>query len=600
MVAAAAVAIALTGVGATPAHAQFSGTPLYTGGSTLAQFFYRDLFSCYGSNGTAPLADNGGTGGAGFATGTPAFQTFCAGGGFPINSNTEALYAGVGSGNGLFAIENYAGGAPNLTHNGHNPQQDPIPYSGDLNSSGNAFYGTNAVGAAYAPATTPTFPGLQATASDDPMHATDLVSYEAGPGHTDGTDGSGLSYGPPVQFPTLVTGVAIAFNKLDGNGNPMVTKGKKPGAVLPGYSTYMDLDLNTWCGIFTGAYNTWDVVPHTGGGQTVNYGAGQVHIAWRNDGSGTTFLFTQALMNQCGTQTNPLHGVTNNVPDQWLTDNGITNTAGTTSFTSNDNFYINVNSHGHLPTIALGGPFDNTGGNGSNGVEAIVAGNNGGIGYLTPGQVAGVGSSTTDLTQPPPLAAAVQVLSTVGGAAVYDQPTTAAVSKIMSTVAVPSALANSCTKDNGGVPPFTWAAGTSPDGICQHNPVNWGGVNPAPTTASTYPIGGFTFFFTFSCYANANEAAVLFSDAKLPYLYNGVTSTTEGLWYWHLKNSSATKVAGQVLAADGFAVLPSTWAGAIEKLLTSDKKAAPQWIGEKISGKNPSAFYDSSTCLTGA
>ncbi len=568
MVAAVAVAACFTATGSAPARA--ATTPLYSGGSTLAELVYRDLFSCYGSNSSvAPQLDNGGTGGAGVASGGSAFTTFCSGA--AVNSTVEALYAGVGSGDGKLAF---------TTHNPANlvagsrtpggPDKNPHPYSGDLNGGGssNAYYGSD-TGGTYTSGTTPAFPGFQFAGSDDSLIAADLAN--TGNGYYAPGNPGASGFGPAIQFPTFVTGVAVAFNPLDGNGHAVAQQGKKPAAIIPGYTTYVDFDMNTVCGIFTGAYLTWDSLPATWNNLTnksgAQYGTGPITVTWRSDNSGTTFIFTNALLNQCGTQSHPVAGITNSVPDQWLTDAGIPNSP---PFTSTTGFFPKVNAAHHLPSSFLVG-----GASGNGGVEAATASTNGAIGYLSPGFVNGYASAPTGA----PLAAAVQVAGTASTKPKFAQPTLKAVSAVMAKAVPPSFNAGSCTTATG------WAMGTSPDGVCAHNPMNWGVLNPVPVpSSSTYPIGGFTFIDMYSCYANTTEVAALAS-----------TKTPNGLWYWHMKNSSSSKIPGKVLNDDGFSVLPSAWTKAIETLLGKDVKTMPRPV------TSTAPFADGSTCSgTGA
>src|ERR1700740_1413419 len=87
----AAVAL-LTGLFAVPAQAQ---TVLYSGGATLPEKVYRDIFNCYGDTSGGELEKKL-TGGA----------TGC-NGAAPYRGSIASLYVGVGSGNGLKAFQTH-------------------------------------------------------------------------------------------------------------------------------------------------------------------------------------------------------------------------------------------------------------------------------------------------------------------------------------------------------------------------------------------------------------------------------------------------------------------------------------------------------------
>src|SRR5580692_3904542 len=89
-----AVTALLVGVDARPTAA--ATDPIFGGGSTLAELYYRQIFSCFGNNSAAapqflsplPHACDGSTGFTG-----------------PYNSTAELLYAGSGSGGGTSAYD---------------------------------------------------------------------------------------------------------------------------------------------------------------------------------------------------------------------------------------------------------------------------------------------------------------------------------------------------------------------------------------------------------------------------------------------------------------------------------------------------------------
>jgi hypothetical protein len=92
------------------------------------------------------------------------------------------------------------------------------------------------------------------------------------------------------------------------------------------------------------------------------------------------------------------------------------------------------------------------------------------------------------------------------------------------------------------------------------NPLNWGAVNPTPSGATTYPIGGFSFIDLHRCYASAADVAALVSTSAGHFGYL--------TWYYGSSTVNQGKPAS-ILAADGFATVPAAWAAAVTRLLTA-------------------------------
>ncbi len=467
-------------------------TPLYSGGGTLAEKVYRDLFNTYGGTASGDLC-----------VGRSNCPTV------PYNSGVEILYVGVGSGNGLKAIDNDA--ASLYVSGGRKPDAVPVPSTRDFGP----FYGTG-TGASWVPGTGvgPFFPKVSFSGSDDSLSATDIAMAKASP----------LGNNPLVQFPGLVTAITAPFNPAP-SWNPH-------GVAVSGASSRVQLSTNTLCGIFTGKITTWNDALITKDNGGVQLGTGKITVVYRHDGSGTTFLFTNALLNQCGTAAHPTQSHFP-VPDQWLKDNGITASSPPPFYRSTTSFFINVFNAGHLPSNFLNnsGLTGVTGGAaGSGGVKAAILGTTGSIGYLSPDFVKPVDTSG-------PAAANLQTYDTfkTGVTPSYIAPTPANAVPIMA----------------GSKPPtFPTAAS---------NPLNWGVLNPTPAGAQTYPIGGFTFLDLHRCYTSAMDVAAL----------GGTTAGHFGYFTWYYGSSSVNggKPAA-TLAADGFAPVPAAWASAITRLLT--------------------------------
>jgi len=487
-----AAAVALGAV-STPAHAAVTG--LYGGGSTLAEKVYRDLFNAYGSTSNGELC-------AFMTTVCPTTH---------YNTGVEILYVGVGSGNAVKAMDAYD---PSLLTSGNKtPDRPPVPSTTDLG----VFYGSG-VGASWTPTTGggPNYPKMTFGGSDNILSSTDVAAIAS------------KGFGPAIQVPSLVAAIAVPFHPT-ASWNP---KGAQP----VGGSSKVQLSLNTLCGIFTGAITNWNDAAIKKDNKNVTLGSGTIYVQYRSDSSGTTLIFTNALLNQCGTESHPNAKSTHPIPDQWVTDNGSGVTYNGT-YTSGTSFFINVNSKGHLPANFIQGPGGAAGGvSGSGGIKTAVNSIVGSIGYVSPDFVQPVDSTG-------PQAANLQTYRTfsTGATPIYKAPTAANATPIMSTVAPPS---------------FAMSGGSVPAA----NPLNWGAVSPTPTAPGAYPIGGFTFIDLYSCYASQGDV-----DALV-----GTAAGNLGFFKWYFgTNTQNDGTPGDILAQDGFAPVPPSWKAAINTLLVN-------------------------------
>ena len=485
MLGAAVVALAAGTAGAAT-------TPLYSGGGTLAEKVYRDLFNAYGNTASGDLCVG--------RSNCPATH---------YNSDVEILYVGVGSGNGLKAID--GNDASLFVSGSKKPDAVPVPSTRDFGP----YYGTG-TGATWVPGTGvgPNFPKVSFAGSDNTLSQTDIDTAKASP----------LKNNPLVQIPGIVTAIAVPFNPAP-HWNPK-------GASVAGASSKVQLSINTLCGIFTGVIKTWSHPAITKDNGGVVLGTGTITVVYRNDGSGTTFLFTNALLNQCGTAAHKTKSQYR-VPAQWLTDNGITANASAPFYKSGTSFFINVFNAGHLPANFYNNSAQSgvTGGaSGSGGLKAAILGTTGSIGYVSPDFVKPVDTSGPD-------AANLQTYATfnAGTTPVYKAPTAPNAVPIMASTKPPS---------------FPNAAA---------NPLNWGAVNPTPTATTAYPIGGFSFIDLHRCYTSAADVAALVSKTgKYGYL----------TWYYGPSSVNGGK-PDQILAQDGFAPVPNAWKAAVNRLLTA-------------------------------
>jgi phosphate transport system substrate-binding protein len=484
---AAAVALAAGSAGA-------STTPLYGGGSTLVEKAYRDLFNAYGSTAAGDLC-------VGRAT-CPTSH---------YNSGVEILYVGVGSGNGLKALDN--NDASLFVSGSKKPDAVPVPSTRDFGP----YYGTGS-GATWAPGTGvgPNFPKVSFAGSDNTLSSTDVSTARSSP----------LGNNPLIQIPGIISAIAVPFNPA-ANWTPK-------GVAVAGGSSTVQLSTNTLCGIFTGKITLWSDPAIKADNRGTQLGTGTIHVVYRHDSSGTTFLFTNALLNQCGTAAHPTKS-THPIPDQWLTDNGITANASAPFYKSGTSFYINVFTAGHLPTNFYndnGGASGVTGGaNGSGGLKAVILATTGSIGYVSPDFVKPVDTSGS-------AAANLQTYASfkAGSTPVYRSPTAANAVPIMASTKPPA---------------FPTAA---------LNPLNWGAVNPTPSGSTTYPIGGFSFIDLHRCYTSATDVAAL----------AGTTPGSFGYLSWYYGSKTVNQGApAAILATDGFAPVPAAWSVAINRLLTA-------------------------------
>jgi len=484
---AAAIALTATTAGAT------SLTPLYGGGSTLAEKVYRDVFDAYGSTASGDLC-------SGLTTVCPTTH---------YNAAVEALYVGVGSGNAVKALD--LGDPSQLVSGMKTPDKVPTPSGRDFG----AFYGTG-TGAEWTPGTGvgPYYPKITFGGSDNILASTDVTAITA------------LKVGAPIQIPTLIAAIAVPFH-------PTATwtpKGTQP----TGGSSKVQLSTNTLCGIFTGKITNWDNAEIKADNKGTTLGSGKITVVYRHDSSGTTFLFSNALLNQCGTTSHGVAHITHRVPDSWLTDNGIVYSSATPHYQAGTSFFINVFNANHLPANFYndnGGASGVVGGvSGSGGVRTAITNTVGAIGYVSPDFVQPIDSSG-------PQAANLQTHTTTaaGSTPTYKAPTAANATYIM-------------------------VDKNPPTGSNIKNPLKWGVVNPVPTSSLAYPIGGFTFIDLYSCYASSATVKALV----------GNTSGSVGLLNWFYGSTTVNKgIPDATLAQDGFSRLPNIWKTAILSLVDS-------------------------------
>ena len=461
-------AFACIGVAAEPAHAQSFA---FGAGSTFAQIVYRQLMDCLynqaqGSPGKpGPLAK---------ATACAGFN----GSGF----GGEILYAPTGSGNGkavLLANSPTAIGTPS----------NSVPYT------------DSTIGIT----STSQYDGIQFAGSDDVVNSTDVANWAAG-----GASSNQSKFGNLIQIPAFVGPVGIGFNGKDGAGTTLNILPATPA----GGSSGLNLSRNAVCGIVSGHITQWNnaILTALNGG---TLGSGNITFVHRQDGSGTTFLLSNALATQCQFEVGPqsetvsttvsyaypwtdhagacplpvAHGANqSNWPDQFPTDQ-----CGTA-----------------VPNTG-GGHFANASGSGS--LVALVASTNGAMGYASadfwlPIKVGGLP------------AANIQSQWDITASTGKFQPVTHQGAQLAMSTAIPQF--NSTTIAN----PLTWSLQ---------------GVAPNPVVEGSYPISGFTWIEMYQCYqahANGNNAIgwfknfldYLYGTSSIPILNGNNFDQVPGLW----------------------------------------------------------------------
>jgi ABC-type phosphate transport system substrate-binding protein len=257
------------------------------------------------------------------------------------------------------------------------------------------------------------------------------------------------TYGyPMIQIPTFGTPVTLAFN-LSG----LTTNGS------------LTLTNDQICGLASGKITNWSSI--SGSGST-----SQVKFAYRSDGSGTSFLFTNHLASVCNSTNSNFF----NTGFLWATHTP----AGTTTFAS---LFPSNN-----PNSVTGASF--VPGTGSSGVKAAITGSSNTIGYLSPDytRIAPIHSSDTTY----PVVAQVKATST----STAYLPNTTNTSNALGTASLPSNVSD----------PSTWVA-----------------LVPNPSTG--YPIVGWTTWGLSSCYATAAVGTTLVSFLQNHYNVSGSVAT---------------------------------------------------------------------------
>jgi ABC-type phosphate transport system substrate-binding protein len=492
------------------------------GGATFPSVVYRQILDCtfhpmgYGNvTGPGPLTIPG-------LTNDNHINIYC-----PSSSGEASqkgflwiYYAATGSGNGKTAIK----------ANNNNLLTDP---------------GSTTV--PYTSSQIPTFPYPQAagyhfSGSDDIWTLADQTAWNA-------ANGPASKFGNLVQLPAVAGAVTIVLNGKDANGTALTQN----GTPVSGSSSAVNLTRQAVCGIFSGHITKWsnNLLTAQNGGQPL--GSGKITVVHRPDGSGTTFLLTNGLQEQCRAVTGP-----NNEDDQTIVsyafpwgDNSVCPALprGANLVNWPDQFSSICGGTNNNPTPA-GSTFLQASSNGSQGLVNTVLATPGAIGYVSPDFVKPANPAVDA-----PAAANLQnewdVSTNATGTPTFVAPTVAATKAAVASV----------------TPVF--------DNTSRGNPLAWSlqGVVPNPTQPTAYPLAGFTWLELYQCYN---------SGINIP---NQLSGFIFGLYSG---TGSVPSLGLQaVIESNGFAQVPDVWQAEVIKLL-GDPSLAPGNTWDTTPG-NPCA-----------
>lgn len=406
-----ASALAAIAACAPQARAATPSTTLYGGGGTLAAKLYRDIFNCYSASAYGVYATSPGnvsTIASYPATLNAACLSKGASGsvGSPTSAKIALPYEPVGSGAGQNAIVN---GSP--TSFGTPATTNPVAY---INSS-------TTVDAATTP-----YPEVEFISSDAYLSTTQLTSAAL-----IDTPASASAANPVFVVPSLATPITLPIGQVKNKG----------------------LLISDVCKIFSGQ----EKVPGNK--------AAQQQIYVRADGSGTSFIFSDFLANNCSAYTpnfTSANGFPSNSPNWTAAASG--STIAVLTFVS-----------------------------GSGGIANAVASSSYSIGYVSPDYVQPVVASSSAYPALVGLTAAKEV-----------SPTVAELQAHLTAITSASTYPKTYNNNIGSTINNLAAASTY--------------------AGSGYPIVGFTFLYTYSCYSSSLDGGLIGTKAKGTELKTLLTS----------------------------------------------------------------------------
>jgi ABC-type phosphate transport system substrate-binding protein len=423
-------------------------------------------------------------------------------------------YAPTGSGGGKSGLRaNSAGSAGSVSSTA------TIPYTSAVNGVTTFPY--------------PALLGYHFSGSDDVINAADMAAWNAG-----GASSPQSKFGNLIQFPTIAGAVAVAFNGNDGTGAPLNINPANYNP--PGSTSQLNLSRKALCGIVSGHIRKWDdpILTALNGGTTL--GTGNITVVHRFDGSGTTFLFTNALSEQCRFEFGPMNESVSTLVSYafpWTDRTVASSLCSTTLLVAQGANAINWPDWGTdqcgvaIPNPG-GGTFANPGSSGNSATVALVTSTNGAITYTSTDSVLPVkvgGLKTANLQSQWDLTA-------VTGQ--FQAPTTAGTKTAMESA----------------IPIFTPAT--------RANPLTWSlqGTVPNPSIPGAYPIAGFTWMEMYQCYdVSTGNNAHTFLTTFLNFIYGSPDATN-------------------IINANGFSEVPYAWIVEIFAVL-NDPALTPSFTG---------------------
>jgi ABC-type phosphate transport system substrate-binding protein len=347
------------------------------------------------------------------------------------------------------------------------------------------------------------YPDISFAGSDAEVTAADLAAYDA------------THWGHPKQVPMLIGAVTMIFNSGPGSSNGHTDAFHHPaGQANPtGASSKTTISNAAVCGIFTGTISKWNdsALDATNGNSNLVSGSDpDIVVAIRTGGSGTTEILSRHLNAACAGYTGGISDTCDVVFAQLLNNNGALSGQTCASHPLNPRIHVVSGSQGirsEVQTFAfsLGYVSSDFAKQVKNGSGAVLAG--------------GDASATS-----------VVAANLVNHAGRIVAPTIVATTAIVGSTPAPNPA--------------------------NDDPSNWGQApgSADPTALGAYPIGGFTFMLTYTCYNPADGHD------------NGAALRLRNFFHAYF-NTSAGKIK-QILTLDGFAPLPTAWRNALNKMLT--------------------------------
>ena len=309
--------VALFGAAAQPAAAQ---TAIYGGGSTLVSLAMRQVMDCYNAQ---TVTNDGYTFSSAFSAAgpTPGLLPATAGGaqcGQTAALGTVGLYAAVGSGAGQRAFitndpkQLLRGNAPTLSL----PAVPPVFLESSVPALATYPYARVDFGAGDSPLPATlsataltnfaTTSGWETLSSISATNASSATAYNA------------TAFGPAIQLPMIEAPVAIVVNT---NNTPTATWTINSAGAAGTPGSAIQLSTAQLCAIFSGEVRDWSSTATIAALDNLGQARGQtfmddntgngvaaqayvsnslpIQVAFRSDGSGTSFILTNFLANSC-------------------------------------------------------------------------------------------------------------------------------------------------------------------------------------------------------------------------------------------------------------------------------------------------------------